>query len=144
MSEPKQVLVWRTDLRNINGQKVRTGKICAQLAHASMKAILDSGKIVKTNPHEEDYSLSIDITPEFNPALNAWITGKFTKVCVRVDSEQELLDIYNKAEEAGLICALITDAGLTEFNGVPTITCCAIGPGYPEDIDPITSHLKLL
>ena len=39
---------------------------------------------------------------------------------------------------------LITDAGLTEFNGVPTKTCLALGPDYPENIDPITGNLKLL
>jgi len=37
----KQVLVWQKSLRNKSGQKLRTGKIAAQLAHASMKAIFD-------------------------------------------------------------------------------------------------------
>ena len=39
---------------------------------------------------------------------------------------------------------MIVDAGLTEFNGVPTKTCIAIGPANPDDIDEITKHLKLL
>ena len=44
---------------------------------------------------------------------------------------------------AGLTVSLITDAGATEFGGVPTNTCLAIGPHQAEKIDKITSHLKL-
>jgi peptidyl-tRNA hydrolase, PTH2 family len=58
----------------------------------------------------------------FAEAERRWLYGSFTKVCVRVESE----------------------AGRTEFHGVPTPTCCAVGPDYPERIDPITGHLKLL
>jgi PTH2 family peptidyl-tRNA hydrolase len=76
--------------------------------------------------------------------LGQWLEGRFTKVCVSVDSEQELIDIYEQAKSAGLLCSIITDAGLTEFNGVPTKTAVAIGPAYPEEVDPITRHLKLL
>jgi PTH2 family peptidyl-tRNA hydrolase len=77
-------------------------------------------------------------------ALQEWIEGAFTKVCVSVDSEQQLLDIVVKATAAGVLNALITDSGLTEFGGVPTVTCAAIGPDYPDKLDPITGHLKLL
>jgi PTH2 family peptidyl-tRNA hydrolase len=44
----------------------------------------------------------------------------FKKICVSVSSESELFDIYDKAKELNIPCALIRDAGLTEFNGVPT------------------------
>jgi peptidyl-tRNA hydrolase, PTH2 family len=67
-----------------------------------------------------------------------------TKICVRVDSESELLEIARKAEDAGLTVHVITDAGHTEFGGVPTKTCLAIGPDEDEKIDAITGHLKLL
>jgi PTH2 family peptidyl-tRNA hydrolase len=77
-------------------------------------------------------------------AMKAWLADKFTKICVRVDSEAELFDVYNKAKEAGLIVALIQDAGLTEFGGVPTYTCVAVGPASNEELQPITGHLKLL
>jgi len=75
--------------------------------------------------------------------LNDWLNGKFTKICVSVDSEEELMDIYNKVPE---LCPvfLVTDAGLTEFNGIPTKTCLCIGPYISEEIDKITGHLKLL
>ena len=34
--------------------------------------------------------------------------------------------------------------GATEFHGVKTITCCAIGPAQDVDLQPVTGHLKLL
>lgn len=113
---------------------MRKGKMVAQGAHASMKVIVDKfftvfgiiGIFILTGP------------------IRLWLNGLFTKVCVSVDSEQELVDIYNKAKEAGIPCAMIEDAGLTEFNGVVTKTCIAVGPDYPEKIDSITGHLKLL
>ena len=59
---------------------------------------------------------------------------------------------YNKVDKAyqlvekmqqGTNIALITDAGMTEFHGVPTHTCLAIEPAFPQDIDPITGELPL-
>jgi len=73
-----------------------------------------------------------------------WLEGSFTKICVSVNSEEELLQIYESASEQNIPCALITDNGQTEFDGVPTNTCCAIGPDDSEKIDKITGGLKLL
>lgn len=131
-NEPKQVLVVRKDLN------MRKGKIAAQAAHASMKAILSEGLLVQRLGNDE---IAI---PLHRPELREWLQGRFTKVCVSVDSEQELLDIYRQAVDAGLICSIITDAGLTEFNNVPTKTVVAVGPAYPDDVNKITGHLKLL
>lgn len=131
----KQIIVVRTDLRNSNGNKIRTGKISAQCAHASLAALFNAGGLTNNN---------LTIPLPNGTAINDWIHGRFTKVCVSVDSEKELIDVYEAAVKAKLICALITDAGLTEFNGVPTKTCCAIGPEWSDEIDKITGHLKLL
>jgi len=128
-SEPKQVIVMRKDLG------MRKGKMIAQGAHASMKVLLDR------MPQTTDGDFVITRT---TPALTSWLTGRFTKVCVSVSSEADLVRVYEAAKAAGLLCAMITDAGLTEFKGVPTLTCCAIGPAMPEEIDPITGDLKLL
>ena len=136
----KQVIVVRKDLRNAKGEKIRSGKIAAQVAHASLKALLDDMHYSPNDNGGEDFSLEIDK----DSALNDWLKGRFTKICVSVDSEQELLDIYNQAVEKGLMCSLIRDAGLTEFNNVPTLTCCAIGPNWSDEIDEITKDLKLL
>ena len=126
--EPKQVIVIRKDLN------MRKGKIAAQASHASMGAILN----FSTKVGDNEFSLKID-----DPTAE-WLGGRFTKICVSVDNEQELLDIYNQAQELNINVKLIKDAGLTEFNGVPTLTCLALGPEYPDKLDPITGHLKLL
>jgi peptidyl-tRNA hydrolase, PTH2 family len=130
----KQVIVVRKDL------KMRKGKIAAQASHASLKVILDQMELAESNDIYEKQSLSIiHGTP-----LDQWINGIFTKICVSVDSEAELDAIYDSAVKAGLSCALITDVGKTEFNGVATKTCLAIGPEWSEDIDKITGDLPLL
>lgn len=130
MSDVKQVIVMRTDLN------MRKGKMIAQGAHASIAFLTNKMKYKGFDPSKR----IIDITPQ----EDAWMEGRFTKICVRVDSEEQLDEIHAKATEAGLVSHLITDAGLTEFDGVPTKTCLAIGPDYSEKIDVITGDLKLL
>ena len=113
----KQILVARKDLN------MRKGKMIAQACHACMKATLEN----------------MD-----HPNVIKWLDGAFTKVAVSVDSEEELFAVLEKAREAGLITALITDSGKTEFNGVPTNTFIAVGPATHEELLPVTGHLKLL
>ncbi len=120
---PKQVIVMRRDLG------MRRGKEIAQGAHASMIWLA-------LRIRQPGYS--------FTEAERLWLDGAFTKVCVRADSEEELLAIVQEAQEAGVLVQLCVDAGRTEFHGVPTPTCCAVGPDFPERIDPITGHLTLL
>lgn len=76
--------------------------------------------------------------------VEPWLTGRFKKICVSVSSEQELLDLYERAREANVVCSLIRDAGLTEFGGVPTHTAVAIGPDREDVVDRFTKHLPLL
>jgi PTH2 family peptidyl-tRNA hydrolase len=72
-----------------------------------------------------------------------WITGNFRKITCQVSSLEALMQVHADAIDAGLEARVITDAGLTEFHGQPTITAIAIGPDYDEKIDPITGHLEL-
>lgn len=134
----KQVIVIRKDL------KMRRGKECAQVAHASMKVFFDRMEKVywgeRDSPNaDEEYDWVSELTPE----MEAWKQGKFKKICVCVNSEEELLEIVKLSEQAGLPTALIKDSGLTEFNGIPTNTCCAIGPALSSKIDVITGELTL-
>lgn len=117
MSGLKQIIVMRKDLG------MRAGKMVAQGAHASLAATLDN----------------ID-----DPRVQQWLQGAFAKVCVRVESEDELLAVHAAATAAGLIVAIITDSGRTEFHGVPTITCIAVGPDTHDNLSPVTGHLRLL
>lgn len=134
MDNVKQIIVMRTDLG------MRKGKMIAQGAHASMKFITDR-LILSLDDYRGTYVTSGD---NFSSTEGKWMESGFTKICVRVDSEEELLEIYQAALEEGLVAKLIKDSGKTEFNGIPTLTCCAIGPDISALIDPITGHLKLL
>lgn len=129
----KQVIVMRKDL------KMRKGKMVAQGAHASLAVFF--------NRRVEDHDRILDediIAIKVDPVEFKWIEGEFTKICVGISGEDELTRIYADALVAHIPCALIRDLGKTEFKGVPTYTCCAIGPAEDGLIDEITGHLKLL
>lgn len=134
MPDIKQIIVIRSDLKNKQGQKVRSGKLMAQVAHASMAFM--SNRIRK---YIYDSEIPIE---DFTAPQLLWIENLFTKVCLKVDSEKELLDIYEKAKEEGLEVHLIKDSGLTEFSE-PTFTCVGIGPDYSDKISKVTGHLSL-
>lgn len=131
----KQVIVVRKDLN------MRKGKMIAMGSHSSMKVFLDLCEYEKISPNESRLTFYLDGD---DSDWSVWLNGLYTKVVVSCDSEQELIDIYQQAKDKGLPCSLIVDAGLTEFNGVPTKTCVAIGPTKSKEIDQITGHLKLL
>jgi PTH2 family peptidyl-tRNA hydrolase len=118
----KQVIVMRKDL------KMRRGKEIAQGSHAStawLRKRIGQGRM------------------RFSTAEEQWMDHSSAKIVCQVDNEEELLEIYTKARQANLEVHLITDSGKTEFGGVPTKTCLAIGPDYDGNIDPITGLLKL-
>lgn len=127
----KQAIVVRKDLG------MRAGKMNAQGAHASMKAVLDEG-FEETVRGQRCLCLPLD-----DPRMGPWLEGKFAKIGLRTDSEEDLIDIYRRAKEAGLIASLILDAGLTEFKG-PTYTTVAVGPDVGDKVDAIVEGLQPL
>lgn len=137
MQDVKQVIVFRKDLN------VRKGKLAAQVAHASMKVFLDRcEKTIEVYEIEDLHKLVFSFMGD--SYWNKWLNELFTKVVVSCDSEDELDELYKQAKEQNIPCSMIVDAGLTEFNGVPTKTCIAIGPYKSEEINKITGKLKLL
>lgn len=131
---------------------MRTGKLASQCAHSSMKALLNAAE-----RQREDWAEQFDAEPlvetgtkeitfeyDKGSAWDEWLNGAFTKICVYVESEAALDEVFQKAARAGLPVALIVDSGKTEFHGIPTKTVCAIGPAWSEDIDLITGGLPLL
>lgn len=111
----KQVILVRADL------KMPKGKMAAQCAHASVDAAFKTEKKL----------------------MHEWITSGMKKIVLRVDSLKELLEYKRKADDAGLITGLITDAGKTVFKQ-PETTCLAIGPYEEKKIDAITGKLRLI
>ena len=111
----KQVILVRQDL------KLPKGKMCAQVAHASVEAVLKSDK----------------------DKVKEWRQEGMAKIVVKVNDEKELLKYNQIAKENGLITALITDAGRTCI-APGTKTCLGIGPDDDDKIDAVTSELKLM
>ena len=129
----KQTLIFRRDI------KVRKGKLISQGAHGAMMFLSES---LRKSLWSYDYGSHV-YTIRLTYEQKAWIEGLFTKICLVVDDEAAMLALYEKAVEAGLTAHLVRDAGLTEFHGVPTLTCLAIGPHEAERIDAITAGLDL-
>lgn len=108
----KQVLVYRRDLQ------MRKGKIAAQCAHAAVSAM----------------------AKQTDSRVRTWLRSGQKKIVLSVADEQALLDLYDQLANARLYPALITDAGRTEFKGVPTRTCLGVGPVSDEQVDQFTKH----
>lgn len=129
----KQVLVLRKDLN------MRKGKCVSQGSHSSVGAVLSEGYI---DEREENYIIPLKSNGELTP-LGFWLSTNFKKICVYVNSEQELLDLYEKTKALNIPCSLIQDSGLTEFNGIPTYTALGIGPAMNESFIGLTDKLPL-
>ncbi len=114
----KQAIVVRGDLR------MGKGKLAAQVAHASLASAEEAMKR----------------KPEW---FEEWKAGGQRKVVLKVQSEEDLQELFRKAKSAKLPAALIQDAGLTQLEP-GTVTCVGIGPGSDEQIDALTGKLKLL
>ncbi len=124
----KQVIVMK---KFPKGQRI--GKYCSQASHASVGALLSIG-----NEDGKNFVIPMD-----NQYVAEWITSGFKKITCYVETDEELGKIYQEARKAGLPCCLIKDSGLTEYNGVPTLTAVGIGPDNESTIDKITGHLPL-
>lgn len=125
--EPKQVIVVRKDLN------MPHGKMAAQVAHASLGALIKCG-------YKDSQILHIDLDED--SAIEKWLNGRFTKVVLSVKSVEALGKVYQNALDAGLPSVLIEDAGFTVF-GKPTLTCVGIGPVFPNQLIGITDKLQV-
>jgi PTH2 family peptidyl-tRNA hydrolase len=114
----KQAIVVRSDL------KMGKGKLAAQVAHASLSAA-ELARLRKPGWYE------------------GWKEGGQAKIVLKIESEELLTDLFQKAKSAGLPASLVEDRGLTQVEP-GTVTCLAVGPGPEAEIDGITGKLKLL
>ena len=110
----KQVILVRQDL------KLTKGKMSAQVAHASVEAVLKSDK----------------------KDVQKWRNQGQKKIVLKVKDLKELMKYLQHAKDDGLTTALITDAGHTHI-APGTRTCLGIGPDKEEDIDKVTGSLKM-
>lgn len=132
----KQVIVVR------KFPNLRTGKYCSQVAHASMAFLTRN---IHTSTTIDQVGNPVDVSMlAFSDEEKHWLENSFRKIVCYVNSEEELVALHEKALEAGLISHLIEDNGATEFGGVKTKTCIAIGPHIDSRFEGITDNLPLL
>ncbi|MFH1663337.1 MAG: peptidyl-tRNA hydrolase Pth2 [archaeon] len=115
--EFKQAIIVRTDL------KMGKGKTAAQCSHASVEAL------EKTRT-------------KFPEWVENWRETGTQKVVLKVESEKELLELFEKAKKE-VPAALIKDAGRTQIEP-GSITCIGLGPAPENILDKFTGKLKLL
>lgn len=114
----KQTIVLRTDL----GMSI--GKMVAQACHACLGAVEEARKTRRE-------------------WLERWMETGQKKITLAVDSEEKIIQLYEKARRLGLPCFLVRDAGYTELPP-GTITALGVGPAPEELVDKVTGNLPLL
>lgn len=131
----KQVIVMRKDLH------MRKGKMIAQGAHASVDSLLSFFSY-----RNQSGVITRSVTYDQESPLNEWLNGMYAKICLYVESEEELVALYDRirTESPQIPVSMIVDAGLTEFHGEETKTCIGIGPWWSDEIDVFTGQLNLL
>lgn len=126
MSRYAQYIVVRKDLVPIMG----VGKTAAQVAHASLAAVLD-GQQILDHPH-----------------VCGWLSGPFVKLVVYVKTRQKLLNLMAKLEEDGIRHRPIHDACRTKLDPEEpdgtTLTCVGIIPLVAVDAPKYLRKLQLL
>ncbi len=104
------------------------GKMISQAGHAFLGAFLQTKNLEILNLYHIDF-------PE-KPG---------TKICLRIESLDQLLLVEQQVKEAGLSFFRVVDSGCKNFfDGNPTITALGIGPVTKDKIKHITSRFKLI
>jgi PTH2 family peptidyl-tRNA hydrolase len=118
----KMVLLVRQDLG------MGKGKIGAQCGHA----VLGAYRQILNSDNQQ-----------FKDWLTSWEETAETKVCLKVNSEEEMNKIHQDAITNGLNAYQVADLGRTQ---VPSgsFTVLSIGPAPIELVDQVTKQLKLL
>ena len=110
----KQAIVARTDIG------MGTGKLAAQVAHASLQAYEDAD-------------------PE---TRREWKTGGQKKIVLKGSGEKQLRRLADRARQERLPHAIVSDAGHTQLDP-GTVTTLAVGPGPENIVDKVTGDLSL-
>jgi len=137
----RQIIVVRKDLH------MPTGKVAAMAAHVAMTFITSRLKKGFTLNERSSEKLEGWFTPEQYLWLTQLEPGSedqlsFAKIVVAVHSEEELWQVYDNAQRAGLEVHKVVDSGYSH-NKPNTFTCIAIGPDYPDKLNPVTGELGL-
>ncbi|PWA91630.1 peptidyl-tRNA hydrolase II (PTH2) family protein [Artemisia annua] len=113
----KMVLVVRNDL------KMGKGKIAAQCSHATLGL----------------YKKILHRAPK---ALNRWEMCGQVKVVVKIESEDDMLELQARAKSLNIPTHIVIDAGRTQIAPNSRTVMAVLGPA--DMVDDVTGGLKLL
>ena len=137
----REIIVIRKDLN------MPKGKLMAMAAHLAMTFITSRLKVDEDTIDETGGELYGAFTPEQIKWLTQLEPGSetqlsFAKIVVEVWGETELWQVYDNAVSAGLEVHKLIDSGYSH-NKPGTFVGIAIGPDYPDKLNPVTGELQL-
>lgn len=138
----KQVLVVRKDL------SMPTGKLAAMVAHAAMTFMVKRLRVVDTTNKVRVPAGGVFSNDEWqwltelDPGLEEIGQVSFAKIVCAVQNEEELTKVWQDAMAAGLNVETVFDSGHSH-NKLGDFACIAIGPAWPEELEPVTGGLKV-
>ena len=115
--EVVQYIIVRKDL------EMSVGKVMAQCCHATKGFMLNG--------------------PPYSKIEQEWLNGSHATIVLGVKSETKLFNLVERAKKLEIPLHVVVDEGRTEFNGVPTRTCIALGPARKSVMEPLTKRLRL-
>lgn len=121
IDKDNELRMWCAVRRDIHIPKPKFG---AQAGHAYVTAILEAQKQA----------------PEL---VDAYMAADQPKIVVWAKNADELRKVHLACMEAGLPCAIITDAGRTVFPE-PTLTVMGVGPCRRGDLPKAMQRLQLM
>jgi len=110
----KQAIAARTDVG------MGTGKLAAQVAHASLMAYESADERTR----------------------RAWKGEGQKKVVLKISGESAVFELADQADRRGVPHAVVRDAGHTQLDP-GTVTAIAVGPGEDDLVDRVTGDLSL-
>ena len=133
----RQVIVVREDL------SMPRGKIAAMVAHAAMSFLTSKMRVAENEGWIPLTDVEVQWLTELDPGLELLNQKSFAKIVLAVKTEQELNEVAEKANIAGLHVEYVHDSGYSH-NPAGTFTCVAIGPDMKSRLDPVTRELRIL
>jgi len=121
LNKQEELRIWVAVRRDLD---IPAGKLAAQTGHGFVTTIFEAMKM-----HPD--------------VVNAYMAASQPKIVVWAKNAAELIKVHQACEEAGLPCAIITDAGRTVFPE-PTLTVMAVGPCRFIDLPKSMKRLRLM
>lgn len=132
-SNVKQIVVIRKDL------KLSKTEMLTQSNYATSELIKS---FMKRDKQFLGKNIKYVIETELNSALDILLSKADNKEFFIVDSEDELLHLYNKVKISNIPVVLIEDSSLRGSKKDKVKTCICIGPVKEEEISKIVGHLQ--